>query len=657
MFNNMKRIPILKGSVCSTKNVMIRSVTTLHGDEYNFIHKSKLPTFKYQKSLPRLPIPKLEKTIERYLNAAEAVLPESKFSKIKSLTKEFEASEGKELHELLVNHDKANKHTSYISEPWFDMYLSSRDPCPVNFNPFMMYAPDKDPKQNDQLTRATNFVISYGRIKKALDKGCLDPEVFFMKPEVKDSFLYNLLVKSSPDVISWYVGYLFKAFALDMSQYGNLFGGSRIPEIGKDRLHLNRSSNYFVVAKGGNFYKVQLFDNSENILRPEVIQSSLAKILSSTSIVDDNCAVGSLTCANRDTWAKARKNLEKSHISSDSLAAIDSSLFLLCLDDLNSTDPQELVQSLLIGFNGANRWFDKCFQCIVDKNGQASINFEHSWGDGVAVLRLMNESKKDTENNRFVTSEDKVDTSINVDKYVKRLEFELTSEDKANITEIQKEHLTRNSNLEFSTVEYSGLNKNLIKKCKVSPDSIMQLGIQLAYYKTYKEFVPTYESASTAAFLRGRTECVRSATIDTKNVVLAITEGKSNVNDLIRKASSTHYKLCKEAAMGEGIDRHLLGLKIMAQKYNKPTPEFYNNDIVQYMNHFIISTSTLSSDTIVFGGFGPVVSDGFGIGYNVSADKMGAVISAYKNQKSAHEFADSLHSGLDEIKFNLTKEV
>ena len=37
------------------------------------------------------------------------------------------------------------------------------------------------------------------------------------------------------------------------------------------------------------------------------------------------------------------------------------------------------------------RWFDKCFSLIMDAAGQTAVNFEHSWGDGVAVLRYFNE--------------------------------------------------------------------------------------------------------------------------------------------------------------------------------------------------------------------------------------------------------------------------
>lgn len=40
-----------------------------------------------------------------------------------------------------------------------------------------------------------------------------------------------------------------------------------------------------------------------------------------------------------------------------------------------------------------DRWFDKSFQLILCKDGKAAINFEHAWGDGVAVLRFFNEVK------------------------------------------------------------------------------------------------------------------------------------------------------------------------------------------------------------------------------------------------------------------------
>ncbi|EPQ04001.1 Carnitine O-palmitoyltransferase 2, mitochondrial [Myotis brandtii] len=70
----------------------------------------------YQDSLPRLPVPKLEDTIRRYLSAQKALLDDGQFRKTEVFYKNFENGIGKELHNQLVVQDKQNKHMSYISE-------------------------------------------------------------------------------------------------------------------------------------------------------------------------------------------------------------------------------------------------------------------------------------------------------------------------------------------------------------------------------------------------------------------------------------------------------------------------------------------------------------------------------------------------------------
>ena len=60
------------------------------------------------------------------------------------------------------------------------------------------------------------------------------------------------------------------------------------------------------------------------------------------------------------------------------------------------------------------RWFDKSFSVILTKDGRAAVNFEHSWGDGVAVLRYFNEVWKETTTKPFVHPDSvpaKVDSS------------------------------------------------------------------------------------------------------------------------------------------------------------------------------------------------------------------------------------------------------
>ena len=50
------------------------------------------------------------------------------------------------LDKLLREKDRKNKHTSYISGPWFDMYLKSRLPLVLNYNPFIAFKEDPDIK-------------------------------------------------------------------------------------------------------------------------------------------------------------------------------------------------------------------------------------------------------------------------------------------------------------------------------------------------------------------------------------------------------------------------------------------------------------------------------------------------------------------------------
>lgn len=74
------------------------------------------------------------------------------------------------------------------------------------------------------------------------------------------------------------------------------------------------------------------------------------------------------------------------------------------------------------------RWFDKSFHLALSKNAKVAINFEHAWGDGVAVVRYLNEitsaSSKDT-----YTPNKNPDSIITVQK----LDFELDDKVKAGI--------------------------------------------------------------------------------------------------------------------------------------------------------------------------------------------------------------------------------
>lgn len=153
----------------------------------------------------------------------------------------------------------------------------------------------------------------------------------------------------------------------------------------------------------------------------------------------------------------------------------------------------------------------------------------------------------------------------------------------------------------------------------------------------------TYESCSTAAFKYGRTETIRSATLQTKKFAEVFTRNLYKSNDeliaLLKECTSVHNQLTKEAAMGQGFDRHLFAMRYFASKNGVKIPELYLDNAYKLINHNILSTSTLAHKSILTGGFAPVVPDGYGVGYRILDDSLGACISSYPT-RDADQFVD-----------------
>lgn len=164
----------------------------------------------FQASLPKLPIPKLEDTCRRYLNAQKPLLNDEELQNTSSYISKFLADEGQSLQKQLLESNARNSHTSYISQPWFDMYLQDRKPLPINYNPFLIFVPEADPKYNGQLVKATNLIISSLRFLNSLKDNILEPEVFHMNPKKSDTDLFRNVTRLIPPSFSYYGAYLFK---------------------------------------------------------------------------------------------------------------------------------------------------------------------------------------------------------------------------------------------------------------------------------------------------------------------------------------------------------------------------------------------------------------------------------------------------------------
>ncbi|KAG8130894.1 hypothetical protein E2320_017597 [Naja naja] len=615
--------------------------------DHHFVHRSTIPTMHFQPSLPRLPIPKLEDTINRYLAAQKPLLNDQQYRHTVRIATEFGKGEGKIIHHDLLEHDRINNHTSYISGPWYDMYLSSRDSVVFNYNPFISLNPDPKPGYNNQVVRATNLVVSALKFLNTLKNDYLRPDIYYVNRKWGQSKMFKHFIRALPSTLSWYGAYLVNAYPLDMSQYKSLFNSTRIPNLSKDTLFTSEFARHLLVMRNGHLYVFEVLDPFGNILHPSEIQAHLAQIIFDADRLP-RFELSCLTTEERNTWANVRQQLVQNG-NEESLKKIDSSVFCLCLDNASPQDEIELTHCFLHGY-GFNRWFDKSFSLIVTSDGNAGINFEHSWGDGVAVLRFINEVYRDSTEHPALVPESSPALFVTASD---KLEFDLNDSITSAINAARMKFDETLKRFRVKSFRYEKYGKAYIMNKILSPDAVFQLACQMAVYHQYGKFLPSYEACSTAAFKHGRTETIRPTSVYTKKCTDAFIaeRGKHSIQDMrnmIEECSKHHRRLQLEATLGQGFDRHLFALKYLVQRRGGTIPDIYTDPAYKNINHINISTSTLSTPAINHGGFGPVVPNGFGIGYNVFDTWIGCLITSYL-EKELDEHLTCLRSTLDDI--------
>jgi carnitine O-palmitoyltransferase 2 len=302
-------------------------------DEYNYFKRSILSTDHFQQSLPRLPIPQLHKTCERYLAALKPILnnDENAFKETRQILADFRTGDGKRLDAQLRYKNASNRHTSYISKPWFEMYLKSRLPLILNFNFFLVFTDDQ--KQLKPAARITNYIISSVRFMNTLRSNYLDPEVFHLNPKKTNTDRFRKNLRYVPKRLSFYGAFVQKAFPLDMSQYNRLFNSTRIPKPDCDILQTSTDIvRHIIVIKRGHYYKVNVLDENGQLLPAETIAAMMKYLSEDLNEEENKYPLGYFTADKRDRWAIIREQIEAlSERNKQIFKEIDSSIMVICL--------------------------------------------------------------------------------------------------------------------------------------------------------------------------------------------------------------------------------------------------------------------------------------------------------------------------------------
>lgn len=300
-------------------------------------------TFEAQATLPRLPIPTLEETCDKFPKLVAALQTPEERAATLELVEEFKKTDGPKLQQLLIEYEEEGMKTgtfgTYVEEFWNESYLAPDSSVVLNLNPFFILEKGPDRKiAHDQLRRAASLTFASLKMASMLKNESLPPDTFKGRP-------------------------------LCMDQFKVLFGTNRVPA-GKgvqDYVdHYPDSTHVVVLIKNHIYYFQALWPHDGSVAVDqhdikdilEAIQKHVDFLntpkrrpsptngngdthsddaLNGTKVQINPCdeALGVLTSLPRTEWAAARKMILEGDNEQNkrALEVVDSALFVLVLDD------------------------------------------------------------------------------------------------------------------------------------------------------------------------------------------------------------------------------------------------------------------------------------------------------------------------------------
>jgi carnitine O-acetyltransferase len=288
-------------------------------------------------------------------------------------------------------------------------------------------------------------------------------------------------------------------------------------------------------------------------------------------------------------------------------------------------------------YNSGNRWYDKTVQFVVGANGINGLTYEHSPAEGQPIAVLTDYVISYINNNK----QENLDGSSNFEN-AQPLKFKTTPKVDRLVQTAAENIDNLKNDLDMAHLNFQDYGKNFIKSQKLSPDSYIQMAIQYAFYRVHKVPGAHYESAQTRMFVGGRTETIRSCS--NESVAFAKAMCDSNATDQerlqsLKDAINAHKKYANMAVQGLGVDRHLWGLKLIANANDIPLPELYQDEGYLKSSHMRLSTSQVASVYEAFMCYGPLVKNGYGCCYSPrNNDIRFGISSFYSSPETSSDF-------------------
>lgn len=581
----------------------------------------------HQDALPRLPVPPLQQSLDHYLKALQPIVSKEEWAQTKQLVEEFQSKGGvgERLQKGLER--RAKKSENWLSEWWLKTaYLQYRQPVVIHSSPGLMLPKQDFGDVQGQLRFAAKLIQGVLDFKAMIDNETLPVEHLGGKP-------------------------------LCMNQYYQILCSCRVPGPKQDSVvNFSRGKKpplHITVVHNFQFFELDVYHSDGTPLTTDQLFVQLEKIWNS-SLQTNKEPVGILTSNHRNSWANAYNTLIKDKVNRESVRSIQQSIFTVCLDapaprGADGEQRSRVAGQMLHGgggqLNSGNRWFDKTLQFIVAEDGSCGLVYEHAAAEGPPIVSLVDHVVE------FMKKPDLAQSPMMPLPMPRKLQFTITPEIKKDIEKAKQNLNIMIQDLDLTLLVFHHFGKDFPKSEKLSPDAFIQVALQLAYYRIYGQPCATYESASLRMFHLGRTDTIRSATVESLAFVKAMDDAgvpEQQKVELLRRAAQAHRAYTDRAIRGEAFDRHLLGLKLQAIEDLASMPNIFMDPSYAVAMHFNLSTSQVPAKTDCIMFFGPVVPDGYGVCYNPAETHINFSVSAYNScaQTGAARLAHQLETAL-----------
>lgn len=548
-------------------------------------------------NLPKLPVPKLEDTLRKYISSLKPMVDSNELSRTIEVVRQFQESE------LAMKLQDYIEKRGQEKENWFDewylcmRYLDNRLPTALCSSPSQMLSLEHFENENARLSYTARLIIAVASYKMLTDRGELP-----VKGNIKR----------------------------DMSQYSKIFGACRIPHPSRDEIEYHPHSEHIIIAYRNQFFKLKLFHNSQLIGQGQLFEH-LHNITSQP--LEQEIPIGILTTEQRDKWAQLYEELTKDN--EKQINDIETCLFLVCLDKAIDAKVNRLTKAgmhLLHGGgskqNGSNRWYDKTLQFVIGSDGTVGLIYEHSVCDGQPIANMV-----EYLNHLIQTQRDEDRSDVILHGATCKLIFRLTESVRSGIREAECNFNESVNNSDIEWFKFDSFGKDFIKSVKLSPDSFVQIALQLSFYRMHGLPPNIYEAVSTSKFAKGRVESLRSFSAETVafiRLALDPTKGNEEKSAALRLAVNTHKRGSLEAGEGYGTERHFMGLQAAAKELNLPVPSLHCDSTYIKSITSRFSTSQVATNCDSLTGYGTIPTDLYACCYNIRRSDINISIFSFK---------------------------